>query len=563
MAHRSSYSKGVVIAKDYRIKRKIGEGQFAEVYEVEEISTNQCVGFNTCLFVKRTMPRPRLIFIRFSLQLALKIEKSGDARTLKQEIRVIKHMQGCRHFPSLRHNGLEDGKAFAVLDLFGHNLAEVKKLNGPGVLPLFVTKHICLLLLNALETFHSNGYIHRDIKPANFIAERNASTQTPEIVEWYLIDFGLARKYREDDGSIIPERPDASFRGSTTYASIHSHDEKDLSRRDDLWSWFYIIIELTIGSLPWRTTARIDTPTESTGAHAANNGCKGSVAEIKRDCILRPLLLFGGLSRYPSALVEMHEYLCGLTFESAPEYARLRELLEKVEYDALMPVRETPAQRPTVKASGDDRVDGSFHKGDPAPLPENKSHRHAEHGSRHRNGHSHQDYKERERRKEEDKDSDKKDNKKKEYDQVRREEEYRRHRSSSINKERSRSRSRQRRKRSDSPHRDRLHRRDQSRSRSLSRDREMGAKKKKRGGRKVREKERARRERDARELDARSNERKDEIARKLLRLAPKESLDIMCTVIDDLVKSVDGKRDGTLNGAAQHLMKQLTSMVDK
>ena len=41
-----------------------------------------------------------------------------------------------------------------------------------------------------------------------------------------VIDFGLARRYTDDSGAVLAQRPDASFRGSTTYASIHAHMEQ-------------------------------------------------------------------------------------------------------------------------------------------------------------------------------------------------------------------------------------------------------------------------------------------------------------------------------------------------
>lgn len=68
----------------------------------------------------------------------------------------------------------------------------------------------------------------------------------------YLIDFGLARKYRLPTGEIRPPRKTAGFRGTARYASIHSHRSMELSRRDDLWSVFYVLIEFSVGSLPWR-----------------------------------------------------------------------------------------------------------------------------------------------------------------------------------------------------------------------------------------------------------------------------------------------------------------------
>lgn len=79
-----------------------------------------------------------------------------------------------------------------------------------------------------------------------------------------LIDFGLARKYVGEDGAHMAPRSDASFRGSTTYASVHAHRNEDLSRRDDLWSWFYMITELVEGE-----TARGVWVWEGLGMHRA------------------------------------------------------------------------------------------------------------------------------------------------------------------------------------------------------------------------------------------------------------------------------------------------------
>jgi len=71
-----------------------------------------------------------------------------------------------------------------------------------------------------------------------------------------VIDFGLTKHYRSDaTGEVLPERrPDPTkFRGTTSFASVHAFEGKDLSRRDDLWSLLYILIELYTGTLPWRT----------------------------------------------------------------------------------------------------------------------------------------------------------------------------------------------------------------------------------------------------------------------------------------------------------------------
>lgn len=59
---------------------------------------------------------------------------------------------------------------------------------------------------------------------------------------WRAIDFGLARKHMDEEGVPFPARPDAAFRGSRAYASVHAHQDTDLGRRDDLWSWLYMLV---------------------------------------------------------------------------------------------------------------------------------------------------------------------------------------------------------------------------------------------------------------------------------------------------------------------------------
>ena len=89
---------------------------------------------------------------------------------------------------------------------------------------------------------------------------------------FFIIDFGLARKYVDERGAVNPQvrtrtserasvnagpdamhsqRSVAQFRGSSKYASVFTHQEQDQGRRDDLWSLLYILVECVDGVLPW------------------------------------------------------------------------------------------------------------------------------------------------------------------------------------------------------------------------------------------------------------------------------------------------------------------------
>ena len=102
-------------------------------------------------------------------------------------------------------------------------------------------------MLDSIENIHSRGFIHRDIKPSNFVIGKGESSS-----KIFIIDFGLAKKHLGTNGSPVPKRKRADFRGTIIYASLNAHYKKDLSRRDDLWSFYFVILEFLNAHLPWK-----------------------------------------------------------------------------------------------------------------------------------------------------------------------------------------------------------------------------------------------------------------------------------------------------------------------
>ena len=136
---------------------------------------------------------------------------------------------------------------FVTMSLLGRSLSAVRKEQPGGKFSLPTACELGIRCLWAIEALHRHGILHRDIKPSNFVLGRDAWRQ-----EVYIVDFGLARFFRTTEGRVRSARSFAGFRGTARYASMAAHDNKELARRDDLWSFFYMMVEFVAGQLPWR-----------------------------------------------------------------------------------------------------------------------------------------------------------------------------------------------------------------------------------------------------------------------------------------------------------------------
>ena len=107
---------------------------------------------------------------------------------------------------------------------------------------------IGIQIITRLEQIHRKGFVHRDIKANNFTIGRGDKANTV-----YIIDFGLAKKYKDlKTGQHIAIRGGKSLVGTARYASIASHDGYEQCRRDDLESLGYLLLYFLRGKLPWQ-----------------------------------------------------------------------------------------------------------------------------------------------------------------------------------------------------------------------------------------------------------------------------------------------------------------------
>ena len=187
------------------------------------------------------------------------------------------------------------------MELLGENLSELRRRQADGRFSLGTTLRLGIQMLRSIEAVHELGYLHRDIKPSNFAM--GLTTLKKRVA--FIIDFGLARKYVLPTGEVRPARDSTGFRGTARYASINSHLSRDLGRRDDLWSLFYVLIEFLKGNLPWRKIKD-----------------KDQIGELKIQCNNPDLV-----SDLPAEFLLFMEHLQTLRYLDKPDYNYLYNLL--------------------------------------------------------------------------------------------------------------------------------------------------------------------------------------------------------------------------------------------
>ena len=170
------------------------------------------------------------------------------------------------------------------------------------------TKNLMKQILTGFNILHKNGILHRDIKPDNFVMGLDELSNNV-----YLIDFGLAKKYRSMSTLIqYPISKKNKLTGTARYASINVLKGYEHSRRDDLESVGYILIYFLKGKLPW----------QNINAKTKEEKYK-KILEKKMEVSSYELC-----KGFPKEFETYLEYIKKLGYEESPDYEMIRKLFD-------------------------------------------------------------------------------------------------------------------------------------------------------------------------------------------------------------------------------------------
>jgi casein kinase 1 alpha len=273
-------SREFIVGQKYRLVRKIGSGSFGDIY----------LGIN----------------ITNGEEVAVKLEsKTARHPQLLYESKLYKLLQGGVGIPHIRYYGPERDFNVLVMDLLGPSLEDLFNFCSRS----FTLKTVLMLadqMISRVEYVHTKCFIHRDIKPDNFLMGNGRHCN-----KLFLIDFGLAKKYRDNrTRTHIAYRDKKNLTGTARYASIHAHLGIEQSRRDDMESLGYVLMYFNRGELPWQ------------GLKAGTK--KQKYEKISEKKMSTPV---EDLCQGFSAEFSMYMNYCrGLRFEETPDYMYLRQL---------------------------------------------------------------------------------------------------------------------------------------------------------------------------------------------------------------------------------------------
>ena len=273
---------GRIFFNKYTLIKKLGEGSFGAIYAAKSLHN----------------------------WYAIKLEnKNRGQNLLENEAYIMSYLHGKR-IPFIKSFGYSGDYNVLVMELMGKSLEEIFENLPIKKMTVNCVGKLGLQMIEILEYIHNKHIIHRDIKPDNFVMGKGEKSKY-----LYLLDFGLAKKYRSSTTlKHYPMTKKKNLTGTARYASINALNGLTQSRRDDLEAVGYVLLYFLRGKLPWQ------------GLHVKNKEDRyHKIMEIKMET--SPYQLCKG---FPKEFEEYVEYTRNLEYEKDPDYKYLKNLFNNI-----------------------------------------------------------------------------------------------------------------------------------------------------------------------------------------------------------------------------------------
>ncbi len=202
----------------YALRRLVGRGGMANVYEAQDLQSHQNV--------------------------AVKVFKREDEELLRRFIREARLMASLHHehlVPIIGSGESQldgDTRYYIVMPFLDGGTLRARIRRSP--LSLIEACYALRAVAGALDYIHSQGIIHRDIKASNVLLDANG--------ECYLTDFGIARI----TGDVTQLTSTGDVLGTVDYVAPELYEtDRRADARSDLYSLGVLLFEMVTGRLPF------------------------------------------------------------------------------------------------------------------------------------------------------------------------------------------------------------------------------------------------------------------------------------------------------------------------